>query len=127
MVEAMRPRTDEILKSLFWTFEEYIAPEVTSAYAKSLVLTMNNLFRHVLLRVELEGDLLFEDNRDLRGVLAQIPEFIDQQGDVGGALQDVQIEINALLQGNPEPRHLRVGNRDVIGSVFNLLPEERYD
>ena len=90
----MYPRTDHVLKSLFWTFEEYIAPEVTSDYARSLVLTMNNLFRHVLLRVDLEGDLLFADNRELRALLAEVATFMaehDAAGDVhAGILESLQ-------------------------------------
>jgi len=92
----MRPRTDEILKSLLWTFEEYIAPETTSPYAQSLALTMKNLLRHVLLRVQLEGDLLFADNRELRALLERIVRFIAnrQQPD---KFADVRAEIQVVL------------------------------
>jgi len=72
----MRPRADEVLKSIIATFEQYLQPELTTPFAKSLALTTQNLLRHVLLRVEREGTALFEDNRELRTLLVQIDSYI---------------------------------------------------
>ena len=68
----MRPRADEVLTSVIATIDEYIAPDLTSPFAKSLVLTVKNLLNHVKLRVEREGPALFEDNRELSMPLTQI-------------------------------------------------------
>lgn len=70
-------RTNDILKSISWTFDEYILPNVDEAYAKSLALTISNLLRYAKLRVEKEGPLLYEDNNDLRNLLGEIAEAID--------------------------------------------------
>ncbi|MBT4161438.1 MAG: hypothetical protein HOC70_14385 [Gammaproteobacteria bacterium] len=75
----MYPRTTDIMKSIQWTFEEYIVPEMTSPYAKSMVLTLGNLMRHATLRVDLEGKALFDDNLELRHLLADIREYLDRQ------------------------------------------------
>ena len=72
----MRPRADEVLKSIIATFEQYLQPELTTPFAKSLALTTQNLLRHVLLRVEREGAALFEDNRELRTLLAQVDSYL---------------------------------------------------
>lgn len=71
----MRPRTDEILLSLLWTFEKHIAPEVQSDYAKSLTLTMGNLIDHVRLRVRHEGELMYEERAEIRRLLSVIAAF----------------------------------------------------
>ncbi len=74
---AMRPRADEVLKSALWTFDEYIAPEVTEPFAKSLTFTVGNLMRNVLARIEHEGQALFDDNRETRAVLDEIRTWIE--------------------------------------------------
>lgn len=112
----MRPRTDEILKSLLWTFDEWIVPDVTTPYAKSLTLTMGNLLRHVILRVELEGDLLFEDNRDLRAVLGEVGGFIEGLKPVPDGLSGTGAEIAAALG---QEYH----GGDVYPSVARLVEE----
>ncbi len=71
----MRPTADEVLKSVIWTFDTYIAPEVEEPFAQSLTLTVSNLLRHVLVRMEREGPALFEDNREIRAVLEAILEL----------------------------------------------------
>lgn len=112
----MRPRTDEILKSVLWTFDEWIVPDVTTPYAKSQTLTMGNLMRHVILRVELEGDLLFEDNRDLRDVLARSGEYIDGLEPGSDALRKAGSEITEALAKS-------FHGGDVYPSVARLIEE----
>ncbi|MBI1179426.1 MAG: hypothetical protein GC201_02645 [Alphaproteobacteria bacterium] len=93
----MRPRTDEILRSVLWTFDEWIVPEATTPFAKSLTLTMGNLLRHVTLRVELEGDLLFEDNRELRAVLGRVADYAERATVEQLALGDLCMHLNVVL------------------------------
>jgi hypothetical protein len=73
----MRPRADEILRSVVATFDTYIAPEVRDPFAQSLALTLSNLMRNVALRIGLEGQALFDDNAQLRGVLEHIRVYVD--------------------------------------------------
>ncbi len=109
----MRPRTDEILRSLLWTFDEWIEPETTTPFARSLALTMGNLMRHVILRVELEGDLLFEDNRELRQLLARIAGYAQGEDRGLAALGD---RISGALAA-------RYWGGDVYPSVARLVEE----
>lgn len=69
---SLRPRSDEILTSVLASFEEVIVPELQDAYAVSMGHTIVNLLRHLSLRVQLEGPALYEGNRELRSVLADV-------------------------------------------------------
>jgi hypothetical protein len=74
----MRPRADEILHSVIATYEEYIVPEVDEPFAKSLAATIANLLRHVQLRIEHEGPILFTDNAEIRDVLSTVRAYCEE-------------------------------------------------
>jgi hypothetical protein len=71
----MKPTAADVLRSAIWSYDTYIQPEVREPFAQSLSLTVGNLLRHVLARVEREGQLLFEDNRELTEVLLAVRRF----------------------------------------------------
>lgn len=75
----MRPRADEVMDSIIWTFDQHVLPAVEGALPKSLALTMSNLLRHVRIRMEQEAPALLADNADLREVLGSIASFIERQ------------------------------------------------
>lgn len=81
----MRPRADEVLQSVLETYELYIQPEVREPFAQSLALTLPNLMRNVLVRMEREGPALFEEADDLRDVLAAVAEYAGETGLAGCA------------------------------------------
>ncbi len=96
----MRPRADEVLTSVIATFDEYLKPELTSPFAKSLALTVKNLLNHVKLRIEREGPALFEDNRDLRALLSRIYDHLliwEQTGESKG-FKEIEVEIKGVLK-----------------------------
>jgi hypothetical protein len=77
---TLRPRSDEILRSVLWSFEEFIAPELSDPYAVSVGHTITNLLRHLALRVELEPPALFAGNSELRALLADIAGYARAAG-----------------------------------------------
>lgn len=77
---TLRPRSDEILASVLWSFEEFIVPELTDPYAISVGHTITNLLRHLALRVELEPPALFAGNAELRELLADIAGYARATG-----------------------------------------------
>jgi hypothetical protein len=83
---TLRPRSDEILRSVLWSFEEFIVPELSDPYAISVGHTITNLLRHLALRVELEPPALFAGNAELRELLADIAAYATAAG--GAALAD---------------------------------------
>ncbi|MCZ7526581.1 MAG: hypothetical protein M5U14_09525 [Acidimicrobiia bacterium] len=72
----MRPRADEVLRSAIQTLDEEVLPAVAEPYARSLALTVSNLLRHVLVRLEREGPVLAEELHDLRGSLAEVADLL---------------------------------------------------
>lgn len=77
---TLRPRSDEILASVLWSFEEFIVPELSDPYAISVGHTITNLLRHLALRVELEPPALFAGNAELRELLADIAGYARAAG-----------------------------------------------
>ncbi|HKT73071.1 MAG TPA: hypothetical protein VJQ47_09290 [Steroidobacteraceae bacterium] len=80
----MRPSAEEVMHSIIWTFDAEIAPDLSTARAKSLALTTSNLLRHVLLRMQREAYALWDDNRELRQLLARMQGFFAQTRDSRG-------------------------------------------
>jgi hypothetical protein len=91
----MRPRADEMLRSVIATFDEYVAPDVSDPFAKSLALTISNLMRNVALRIDQEGQSLFDDNREVRAVLEGVHSYFETA--VGGRFDAQAKEIADAL------------------------------
>ena len=81
----MRPTADEVLDTVLWTFEQQILPNVAPGLPNSLALTTLSLLRQVQLRLRLEAKALWEDNQDLRVLLAAIAGY----GDSAPGLDDL--------------------------------------
>jgi len=121
----VRPRADEVLDSVIWTFDTYIAPEVHEPYASSRTLTLAQLLRHVRARIRGEGDALWEDNRELRQLLAEL------QGGLAPALSaDVAQTLSASLRPpDVYPSLLRLTEeatalRGALDRILRALPDD---
>ena len=77
----MRPRADEVLNSVIWSFDTYITPELEEPFTHSLALTIGNMLRNVLERIESEGQALFDSNRELESVLLAAQNYINKNAD----------------------------------------------
>ena len=77
----MRPRADEVLNSVIWSFDTYITPELEEPFNHSLALTIGNMLRNVLERIESEGQALFDSNRELESILLVAKNYITNNTD----------------------------------------------
>ena len=91
----LRPRADEILNSVLYSFEEFIVPELEEPYAVSVGHTIRNLLRYVALRIELEPAALFTGNEEMRAVLRDIAAYASSTE--SAALADVPADIATSL------------------------------
>lgn len=72
----MRPRADEIVHSIAWTFDKYIAPDLSAPFSKSLALSIGYLLRNVAQRIRQEGPALWADNREIRDPLRSVQALV---------------------------------------------------
>lgn len=73
----MRPRADEVLTNVVETFDQYVLPDVTDPYAKSMATVISGLLRQTNLRIEHEGQALYDDVRAARVTLGQILDLLE--------------------------------------------------
>jgi hypothetical protein len=103
---TLRPRADEILRSVLWSFEEFVAPDLRDPYAISVGHTIVNLLRHLALRVELEPPALFTENAELRELLTAITAYARAVG-LAGLVEDVEAALAAAPASEyPSASHL---------------------
>ena len=85
----MRPTADEVMETVLSTFDEHILPNVAPGLPNSLAITTRNLLRHVQLRLRLEAKALWEDNEELRLLLAAIADYAGDAEDLAELAHDI--------------------------------------
>jgi hypothetical protein len=93
----VKPSVSQILRSIGWSLKTYVEPEVGSGYAKSTLLTIDNLLRHVALRADGEAELLFRDNEDLRRLLSEHAARLRGDALTAGVLAAELDQVDAAL------------------------------
>lgn len=78
----MRPSSKQLLAGIKWSFETYAVPDISSRLGKSAARSIDMLLDHLLERVDGEGEVLMEDNQEMRTL------FRDLTGLLGPALGD---------------------------------------
>jgi hypothetical protein len=73
----MQPLPSDILRGVLENLEELVFPQVEGAHAKSVAKCTRILLNHVILRLERESELLAEDNREKRELLARTADEIE--------------------------------------------------
>ena len=95
----MRPRADEIVHSIAWTFDRHISSDLSDPFSKSLALSISYLLRSVELRIQHEGPVLWSLNRQIREPLAAVRDLIGSSTKAGSEPIFVALsqEIDAAL------------------------------
>ncbi len=73
----MRPRADELVHSIAWTFDRYITSDLSDPFSKSLALSIGYLLRSVEQRIQHEGPALWACNREIRSPLRSVQSLIE--------------------------------------------------
>lgn len=68
----MRPYPDEILRSMQFSLDTYVIPNVDDKWGSYVAKVMRRMLIHLERRWEFEGPLLVEDIDDLRGLFATL-------------------------------------------------------
>lgn len=73
----IHPTAAQILATIQTGFEGQIVPHLSDPEARSAAATIGHLLRHVSLRIEREGQILFDDVARLRGLVGRIAEWME--------------------------------------------------
>lgn len=76
----IHPSCTQVLCTIQTSFEEQIVPHIADGEARSAAATIGHLLRHVVLRIEDEGQILTDDIARLRTLLTQIAAWFDVTG-----------------------------------------------
>lgn len=71
------PSATDILRCIEHTLEKTIKPALADVPERSAAQTMGHLLRHVVVKVEHEGQMLTDEAHTLRQLLAQIRNYFD--------------------------------------------------
>lgn len=124
-MNAMTPTIDQVIDSVITSLHEHVHPNVTDPYAKSVLLTIDNLLRHVALRAAHESELLAEDNRDLAEVLERMVSLLAGVADGGQTLAAERGRVRSALEapaaGFPSPESLSLRAIELRTRLDELL------
>lgn len=103
------PTSVDLLRCVERTLQNVIAPALTDTKERSAAATIGHMLRHVVLRIEHEGRLLFDDIGVLRTLLLEVDEFLAGRPADDAAAARIRSGIAAGLARPQNP----VGYRDV--------------
>jgi hypothetical protein len=95
------PSASQILNVCSDTLQSVVQPTLTDKVAISAAQTMSHLLRHVTLRIESEGQMLFDDAAALRELLARVQGYLDARDD--SASLDMATQIATTIASRFRP------------------------
>jgi hypothetical protein len=115
------PSAAEMLKTVERTFESAIKPDLSTTATRSAAATISHMLRIATLRIEIEGQILFEEAATLRALLPRVQSFLgagtmppERDASLYPSLALMAGEVGALRQGVCDalealPAHERAG------------------
>lgn len=102
----MIPTSSEIFAGMKWSLENEIAPLLEDPRAQSSVRCMLMLLDHLILRVDVEGPVLDQDNLEMKQTLEQITEWLkeSQLSDGGSEIGTLITDIESILTDQKKPK-----------------------
>src|SRR5262245_34463865 len=89
------PSASQILEVCGDTLASVVQPALTDKVAISAAQTMGHLLRHVRLRIESEGPMLFDDAAALRTLLGEVCDYL--RGLEPATSREVAVRIEATV------------------------------
>jgi hypothetical protein len=132
----LRPSVEEIIAGMEHTFNEFIVPELSSAWAKRMAATMNAFFQHLIVRWQKEDEFLLQENKDLVETLGLVQkdlklplkkgrqeELSDLYAGIQGALEKLKEsnESSGRLALSEQNRHLK----ELIVRIIETLEKDQ--
>lgn len=131
----MKPNNEQIIDSIIWSLKTYVAPEVRSPFGSSVLMTVENLLRHVKLRVGSEAQIVAEDNTDLEEVLRTVLDRLGDDSELANASANAAAAVREALdagsRAEPDKATLEQLNarslalREALDSLLHALSSVR--
>ena len=123
----IHPSASEVLATVLSTFSREIVPELSTVEARSSAATIEHLLRHVLLRIDREGDVLMRDIARLRVLLTDIADWLtvhspEDAAGVLAVLAEFPGDLTALASQGEEAMRLRGALVSVRQALERLEP-----
>jgi len=83
------PSAIDCLKTIESTLENKIKPLLSGTFERSTLATVGHLLRHVVCRIEHEGDVLFDDIQALKRLLPEIRRYAAQPGGSNAVIAEI--------------------------------------
>jgi hypothetical protein len=101
---VIHPTTIDLLRAVEGNIESKVEPGVTDLAAQSALATIKHVVRHVRIRIEREGQVLFDDIAASRSLLPQLREDL-AQGDAAAAALAAAIGEGIPREFRPQGRY----------------------
>jgi len=131
----MKPTASHLIEAARLALEEHIAPDVKSELASSAVRSINMILKHLAVRSEQEGEILWQENQALKGLLlrcadtlnklkqAPVPSLSERIENVLSESQVAAQEYPSVELLDEENAALRLLLDDVLHSLLQALDD----
>ncbi len=128
------PTAADVIRCIEETMERVIQPALTSLSDRSAATTIRHLLHYVAIRIDAEGQILFDDAKRLRAVLAECLAWLDARPDAESLAAAIRETLNrerdpeiypspVLIAG--EVASLRQHVSEVLALLLKLAPDDR--
>ncbi len=121
----MKPYPDQILRSIRYSLETVIIPQLADRWARYEAKTMDKMLEHLELRWHHEAKLLLEDSRDITGLFDRIGPRLSQDDETPSRLlNDLQDAVTAaydLPERIPSVEELTEHNDSLRGLLVQVI------
>jgi hypothetical protein len=117
----MRPTTSELLAAIVVSLESQVAPKVQDKWAASALRSATQLLNHLAVRADRQGEVLTEDNEDVRQVLEAILSRLTAQPELAALRATVEKTLSGAAPAPHDHAGLDERNEIYQAAVEQLL------
>ncbi len=120
----MRPFPDEILRSMQFSLDTYVIPNVDDKWGSYVAKVMRRMLVHLERRWELEMPLLVEDTRDLHTLFTLLSgalQEVDGTAELTAAIRRTMTENEPEPSGLPSVRSLTETNEAYRATLSDVI------
>lgn len=97
----MKPTAKQLIECVTWSLDERVAPLIEDKWGNSTLRSVRCLLEHLSIRVEIEGQVLFDDNADLAAASEEVVTALAGASGVLKERRDALMEVGAIVWREP--------------------------